>query len=81
MFHGVLVRGREVTALRDTALREDHEEIAFRHVKLSVLALTEPPRRLNDLIEDGLQSLRTRDRAENLGDGPSLLAQVLVIPN
>jgi len=76
MFQGVLVRGREVTALR-----EDHKEIAFRQVKLSVLAMTESPRGLNDLIEHGLQSFRTRDCAENLADSPSLLAQVLVIPN
>jgi hypothetical protein len=76
MFHGVLVGRTEVAALR-----EDHKEIAFGHVELSVLAVTEPPRGLNDFIEHGLQSFRPRDRSENLADSPSLFAQVLVIPN
>ena len=62
-------------------LREDHEEIAVRQVELAVLAVAEVLRGRDDLVEHGLQALRTRDRPQDLADRPPLLAQVLVVPN
>jgi len=46
-----------------------------------VLAVTEPFRGANDLVQHRLQSFGTRDCAINVADRPLLLAQVLVIPN
>ena len=66
MFHGVLVRGREVTALRDTALREDHKEIAYRHVVGIVGLLTQAPHRetgkARAILKDDVFEMLDRDR-------------------
>jgi hypothetical protein len=44
-----------------------------------VLAVTELLRGVHDLVEDWLQSFRTRDCAKNVSDCPPLLAQALVV--
>ena len=43
--------------------------------------MTQAGGRLDDRVEHGLEAFRTRDRAEDLVERLTLLAQVLVLPN
>jgi hypothetical protein len=62
-------------------LRSDQEDVALGEVELTVLAVAQAGRRLDDRVEHGLEALRTRDRAEDLIQRLTLLAQVLVLPD
>ena len=76
MFLGVVVALGEIGDLRN-----DEEDIALGEVELAVLAVTQAGRRLDDRVEHGLEALRTRDRAEDLIQCLTLLAQVRVLPD
>lgn len=59
------------------ALREDHKEVTLGHVELGVFAMTESPRSVDDLIEDGLEPFGASNRAEHAAQRTLLCAQVL----
>jgi hypothetical protein len=51
------------------------EDVAISQVELGVLTVTQPLRRLDNLVHDGLKSLAARNGTEHLTDCLPLLAR------
>ena len=66
-----------VHGFRGAAIRRQPEQAVVQEIESAVVCAAEAPGRLDHLVEDGLQSRRTGDRAENAADGALLLAEFL----
>ena len=66
-----------VHGCRFAAIRRQSEDGVVQEIESAVVRAAEAPRRLDDLVENGLQPRRTSDRAEDAADGALLLAKFL----